>query len=105
MGGFITLIKTIPTIVSSFKESIGAVKEKGGDSRIRTERDLSLKVVLFGSIALVVLISLMSIIPGDSILNRALIGILIVVFGAFFVTVSSRIVGLIGNSNNPDLWG
>ncbi|MDP4148535.1 MAG: oligopeptide transporter, OPT family [Bacteroidota bacterium] len=101
MGGFITLIKTIPTIISSFKESIGGVREKGGDSRIRTERDLSMKVVLFGSIGLVVLISLLSIIPGDSILNRALIGILIVVFGAFFVTVSSRIVGLIGNSNNP----
>lgn len=101
MGGFITLVKTIPTIVSSFKESIGAVKEKGRDSRIRTERDLSIKVVLFGSIALVVLISLLNIIPGDSILNRALIGILIVVFGAFFVTVSSRIVGIIGNSNNP----
>jgi putative OPT family oligopeptide transporter len=101
MGGFITLIKTIPTIISSFKESISAVKEKGRDQRLRTERDLSIKVVLFGSIALVLLISLLSFIPGDSFFNRLLIGILIVIFGAFFVTVSSRIVGIIGSSNNP----
>lgn len=101
MGGFITLIKTIPTIIASFKESVGAVKEAGGDTRKRTERDLSMKVVLFGSIALVILISLLSFIPGDSILNRLLLGILVVVFGAFFVTVSSRIVGLIGTTNNP----
>lgn len=101
MGGFITLLKTIPTIISSFKESIGAVKEKGRESRIRTERDLSIKVVLFGSLALILLIGLLNFIPGDSFFNRLLIGVLIVVFGAFFVTVSSRIVGLIGNTNNP----
>jgi len=101
MGGFITLLKTIPTIISSFKDSLGSVKEKGGNSRLRTERDLSIKVVLFGSIALIFLIAMLTIIPGDSFFNRLLIGVLIVVFGAFFVTVSSRIVGLIGNSNNP----
>jgi putative OPT family oligopeptide transporter len=101
MGGFITLIKTIPTIVASFKDSIGSVKDKSGESRLRTERDLSLKVVLFGSIGLVLLIAMLTIIPGGSFFNRLLIGVLIVLFGAFFVTVSSRIVGLIGNSNNP----
>lgn len=101
MGGLITLIKTIPIIVSSFKESIGAVKEKGTDSRIRTERDLSLKVVLFGSIGLVLLIACLNIIPGDNFFSRLLIGVLILVFGAFFVTVASRIVGLIGSSNSP----
>ena len=101
MGGLITLIKTIPTIVSSFKESIGSVKEAGKDSRIRTERDLSLKVVLFGSLGLVVLIGCLNIIPGDSFFNRLLIGFLILIFGAFFVTVASRIVGLIGSSNSP----
>jgi len=48
MGGIITLIKTIPTIISSFKESVSAVKEKGAAaSRLRTERDLNIKVVLF----------------------------------------------------------
>src|SRR6266487_2291954 len=101
MGGFITLIKTIPTIVASFKESIGAVKEKGGSSRLRTERDLNIKVVLFGSMALVMLIALLPMIPGNNIFNKLIIGILIVVFGAFFVTVSSRIVGIIGTTNNP----
>jgi len=102
MGGFITLIKTIPTIISSFKESISSVKQRtGGDTRLRTERDLSIKVVLFGSIALIILIALIPFIPGNGILNRLFIGFLIVVFGAFFVTVSSRIVGLIGTTNNP----
>jgi len=101
MGGLITLIKTIPTIVSSFKESIGSVKEKGTDSRLRTEKDLSLKIVLFGSLALVLLIACLSIIPGDNFFSRLLIGVLILVFGAFFVTVASRIVGLIGSSNSP----
>ena len=102
MGGIITLIKTIPTIISSFKESVGAVKEKGtAGSRLRTERDLNIKVVLFGSIALVVLIALLPIIPGNNLFNKLIIGLLVVIFGAFFVTVSSRIVGLIGTTNNP----
>jgi OPT family oligopeptide transporter len=101
MGGLITLIKTIPTIIASFRESIGSVKEAGKDSRIRTDHDLSIKVVAFGSIALVLLIGCLSIIPGDSFFNRLLIGLLILVFGAFFVTVASRIVGIIGSSNSP----
>ena len=101
MGGLVTLIKTIPTIVSSFKESIGSVKEKGADGRVRTERDLSLKLVLFGSLGLILLIACLSIIPGDNFFSRLLIGVLILIFGAFFVTVASRIVGLIGSSNSP----
>ena len=101
MGGLITLIKTIPTIVASFRESIGSMKNAGSESRIRTERDLSLKVVGFGSLGLVILIGCLSIIPGDSFFQRLLIGVLILVFGAFFVTVASRIVGLIGSSNSP----
>jgi len=101
MGGLITLIKTIPTIISSFKESIGSVKGNGAESRLRTEQDLSLKVVLFGSIGLVILIGCLNIIPGDSFFSRLLIGLLILLFGAFFVTVASRIVGIIGSSNSP----
>ena len=102
-GGFITLIKTIPTIVSSFKESIGSMKEKNIEGVSRTERDLSFKVVIIGSVALILLVAFLpsSIIPGDNVLQKLLIGILIVVFGFFFVTVSSRIVGLVGTSNNP----
>ena len=100
-GGFITLIKTIPTIITSFKESIGSMKEKGGAAVSRTENDLSFKTVLIGSLALVLVITVMPMIPGDTIFNKFLIGILIIVFGFFFVTVSSRIVGVIGSSNNP----
>ncbi len=100
-GGFITLIKTIPTIISSFRESVTSMKEKGTTEVSRTENDLSFKTVILGSIALVVLMSVLPVIPGDTIMNKFLLGILIVVFGFFFVTVSSRIVGIIGSSNNP----
>ena len=100
-GGFITLIKTIPTIIGAFKSSIGNV---GKDTKVvtsRTEQDLDIKVVLFGSLALIFLMAVLPMIPGDSVFSKLLIGVLVVFFGAFFVTVSSRIVGLIGSSNNP----
>ncbi|UPK69879.1 OPT family oligopeptide transporter [Chitinophaga filiformis] len=106
-GGFITLIKTIPTIISSFKGSIGSLKKDdvSGEAATgkvpRTERDLNIKIVLFGSIALIVLMAFLPQLPGDSIGKKLLVGLLVVIFGAFFVTVSSRIVGLIGSSNNP----
>lgn len=101
-GGFITLIKTIPTIISSFKGSLGSLKETDKLGNVpRTEKDISMKVVIFGSLLLVILMGLLPQIPGDSIWNKLLIGLLVVIFGAFFVTVSSRIVGLIGSSNNP----
>ncbi|MGC1240612.1 MAG: OPT/YSL family transporter [Chryseosolibacter sp.] len=100
-GGFITLMKTIPTIVSSFRESMGSLKgtETGGVSR--TERDLSFKVVIVGSLVLVALIAILPNIPGEGFIQKLLIGVLIVIFGFFFVTVASRIVGLVGSSNSP----
>jgi OPT family oligopeptide transporter len=101
-GGFITLLKTIPTIISSFKGSIGSLKKgESAEAVKRTDRDLSMKVVGFGSLALVLLIAVLPQIPGEGVASKLLIGLLIVIFGAFFVTVSSRIVGLIGSSNNP----
>src|SRR5688500_17051278 len=107
-GGFITLIKTIPTIISSFKGSIGSLKKTGADGVAeekapRTERDLSIIVVGIGSLILVLCVALMpsTLIPGDNIGSKLLLGILVIIFGAFFVTVSSRIVGSIGSSNNP----
>ncbi|MGB3083135.1 MAG: oligopeptide transporter, OPT family, partial [Saprospiraceae bacterium] len=100
-GGFITLIKTIPTIISSFKDSLGSVKSEGDKSVLRTDRDLNIKVVLFGSLGLILLVALLPIIPGQGILSKLMVGVLVVIFGAFFVTVSSRIVGIIGSSNNP----
>jgi OPT family oligopeptide transporter len=101
-GGFITLMKTIPTIVSSFRDSFSSFPTKDGqEGKLRTENDLSIKTVIFGSLALVVLIALLPQIPGDSIGSKILIGLLVIVFGFFFVTVSSRIVGIIGSSSNP----
>lgn len=106
-GGFITLIKTIPTIISSFKGSIGSLKKDGAavssENVPRTERDLSIKVVAIGSIALLIIIALLpnTLIPGTSIGSKLLLGLLVIIFGAFFVTVASRIVGLIGSSNSP----
>lgn len=101
-GGFITLLKTLPTIIASFKESLGALNNRNkGEAVSRTENDLSLKIVLYGSLALIVLMSVLPMIPGESILSKWLIGVLVVFFGFFFVTVSSRIVGIIGSSNNP----
>lgn len=102
-GGFITLIRTIPTIVASFKSSLGSMNKNKEDKIIikRTDDDLSFKIVIMGSLGLIVLMALLPQIPGDSFFNKLLIGILVIVFGFFFVTVSSRIVGLIGTSSNP----
>ncbi len=101
-GGFITLLKTLPTIVSSFKGSLASLKDKTLAIKIeRTQNDLSFKTVIIGSLVLVILLAILPQIPGDSILNKLLIGILVIVFGFFFVTVSSRIVGIIGSSSNP----
>ncbi|XWW48173.1 OPT/YSL family transporter [Fibrella sp. USSR17] len=106
-GGFMTLLKTIPTIVSSFKASIGSgagsnaelANQPGGI--LRTDRELSGRFVVIGCIVLAVLMVLLPQIPGDTYLTKALIAILVLVFGFFFVTVASRIVGLIGSSSSP----
>jgi putative OPT family oligopeptide transporter len=100
-GGFITLLKTLPTIVSAFKGSLASLR--GGDaeaSTARTSRDLPIGAVIGGSLGLVVVLALLPFIPG-TFGGRILLGVLIVVFGFFFVTVASRIVGLIGTSSNP----
>jgi OPT family oligopeptide transporter len=100
-GGFITLMKTLPTIISSFKDSLASLKEKSEAGIARTDRDLSFKVVIIGSIILVALMTVLPGIPGDGFIQKLLIGILIIIFGFFFVTVASRIVGLVGSSNSP----
>ena len=102
-GGFITLFKTIPTIISSFRGSVSSLKKADGSTEevLRTDRDLSIKIVGFGSVALVILMALLPQVPGTGIGSKLLVSLLVVIFGAFFVTVSSRIVGLIGSSNNP----
>jgi OPT family oligopeptide transporter len=103
-GGIITLIKTIPTIAKSVKGSMASLRGGSGAENMnvsRTDKDLSLKIVGLGSLALIAIISVIPNLPGDGFMQKILIGILVVLFGALFVTVSSRIVGLIGSSNNP----
>ena len=103
-GGIITLMKTIPTIVKSIRSSVASIRSTSDGTAVvaeRTDRDLSLKIVGLGSLGLVALITILPQVPGDSFLQKLLIGVLVVLFGALFVTVSSRIVGLIGSSNNP----
>jgi putative OPT family oligopeptide transporter len=56
---------------------------------------------LIGSASLVLILALLPFVPGENFFSRLLLGVLVIIFGAFFVTVSSRIVGLIGSSNNP----
>ncbi len=100
-AGFITLLKTMPTIIASF---LGAFRSLIGGSTgavVRTERDLSILFVIVGSLALVVLMAILPGIPGDTAMNKLMIGVLVIVFGFFFVTVASRIVGIIGSSNSP----
>ncbi|ACG71496.1 oligopeptide transporter, OPT family [Anaeromyxobacter sp. K] len=101
-AGFITLLKTFPTIVSSLRDSIRSLGDKAGAASVsRTERDLSFVTVIVGSIALVVLLVALPQVPGDTVLNKLLTAVLIIAFGFIFVTVSSRIVGIIGSSSNP----
>ncbi|MBI3194492.1 MAG: OPT/YSL family transporter, partial [Ignavibacteriae bacterium] len=101
-GGFITLIKTFPTIVSSFKQSVASLKNKVAAASVsRTERDLSFMTVIIGCVALVLLLAILPGMPGESIMGKLLLGVLVIIFGFFFVTVSSRIVGIIGSSSNP----
>ncbi len=102
-GGLITLIKSIPTIISAFSDSFKDIKANRANKQNnvvteieRTSRDIPLTVVLGGSLLLVIFMVLIPSIP-----TNFLSAIMVVIFGFFFVTVSSRIVGLIGSSSNP----
>lgn len=97
-GGVMTLIKTLPTIVSAFRDSFKDLKNQknNAEAKTRTEKDMPLIWVVAGSLFLIVFMAVM---PGLPV--NWLSSVMIVVFGFFFVTVSSRIVGLIGSSSNP----
>lgn len=95
-GGIISLIKSLPLIVSTFKDSLKGLKGGTKAGSLRTGQDLDMRLVLGGSLVLILVIWLLPAIP------VSLIGaLLVVVFGFFFATVSSRMVGLVGSSNNP----
>lgn len=96
-GGIVSLIKSLPLIVRTFADAMKGLKGSGKQaSELRTEKDLKMSVVLIMLAILIVAIAVTPIIPID------VIGaIVIVIFGFFFATVSSRMVGLVGSSNNP----
>lgn len=94
-GGVISLIETFPTMVKTFKQAIAGFGKKS-DSSLRTQKDLSMPTVLIGVLALTVFIWLM-----PTIEVNLLGALIIIVFGFFFATVSSRMVGIVGSSNNP----
>ena len=95
-GGIISLIKSLPLIVRTFRDALKGMKGSMGGGTDRTSQDLNMKLILIGIAALTVLIWLVPTIP------VTLLGaIIIVIFGFFFATVSSRMVGLVGSSNNP----
>lgn len=95
-GGIISLIKSLPLIVTTFRDAIKSMKGTSASGKLRTEQDLSMKVIGIGVIVMILILWLLPQIP------VSLVGaIVIVVFGFFFATVSSRMVGLVGSSNNP----
>lgn len=101
-AGVMTLIKTLPTIVGAFRESVKSFGERGTVAGAkRTERDLGMGIVLIGSLAIVLILAVLPKFPHGPFPGSLLMSALIVVFGFFFVTVSSRIVGIIGTSSNP----
>lgn len=95
-GGIISLIKSLPLIVRTFGGAVKNMTGGKGDSSLRTARDINLKVVIGAIAVLTVLVWLVPAIP-ISFLGA----VIVVVFGFFFATVSSRMVGLVGSSNNP----
>jgi putative OPT family oligopeptide transporter len=97
-AGLITLGRTLPTIVSSAREGLKGFGAGAGAGQLRTERDIPIKVVLVGSLLLAIFLAVM---PGLPTQGNIFVSVLIVLFGFFFATVSSRITGLIGSSSNP----
>ncbi|MFQ5454152.1 MAG: OPT family oligopeptide transporter, partial [Candidatus Zixiibacteriota bacterium] len=97
LGGFVSLIKSFPVIISSFSKGFGEIIGKKTESdTLRTDRDLSMKWVLMGVVGIIIAIWLL---PGTEL---RLVGVLMaVLFGFFFVVVAARIVGIVGSSSSP----
>ncbi len=93
-GGIMSLIKSLPLIVKTFAKAMKGFGHEGGVSR--TEKSISLPIALGGALLVAVLLWLMPSVPVS-----LLAAIIIVIFGFFFATVSARMVGLVGSSNNP----
>ncbi|MBP3626446.1 MAG: oligopeptide transporter, OPT family [Clostridia bacterium] len=95
-GGIISLIKSLPLIIRTFRDAMKSMAGSGAVSSARTAQDISIKIVLIAIALLTLLVWLVPAIP------VSFIGaVIVVIFGFFFATVSSRMVGLVGSSNNP----
>lgn len=95
-GGIISLIKSLPLIVKTFAGALKSMKGTGVVSDERTAKDINMKFVLLAILVLTIVVWLVPTIP-VSLLGA----FIVVIFGFFFATVSSRMVGLVGSSNNP----
>ena len=95
-GGIISLIKSLPLIIKTFGGAMKSISDAGAVGTERTARDINIKIVIAAIIVLTLAVWLVPAIP-VSLLGA----VIIVVFGFFFATVSSRMVGLVGSSNNP----
>jgi putative OPT family oligopeptide transporter len=101
-AGVMTLVKTLPTIIGAFRESVKSLREgSGAAKKIRTDDDLGMGIVVVGSVVLALLIAILPGFPHGPFPGSLVMSLLVVVFGFFFVTVASRIVGIIGTSSNP----
>lgn len=94
-GGIISLIKTFPVILRTFTKAVRGIGVRRQDA-LRTSRELSMGAVLAGVLLIAVVIWLLPSVP-----VRLFGAMLVIIFGFFFATVSSRMVGLVGSSNNP----
>lgn len=95
-GGIISLIKSLPMIITTFVDAIKGLKNGGKTAGLRTDKDMDMRIILIGILVMTIVIWLLPQIP-----VTFLGAILIVVFGFFFGAVSSRMVGIVGSSNNP----
>lgn len=96
-GGIISLVKTFPLIIRTFKQAMASMSKKHAQQNtLRTQQDLPMPVLLVILAAIVVLIWIIPTFPVSPLGS-----LIIVIFGFFFASVSSRMVGLIGSSNNP----
>ncbi len=97
LGGFVSLIKSFPIIISSFRKGFGQLIGKQSNSDVpRTDKDVSMKWVMLGVLAVIIAIWIL---PGTEL--HFLGVILAVLFGFFFVVVAARIVGIVGSSSSP----
>ena len=102
-GGIITLIQSIPTMIQSFRigmKKIGTAREEAVD---KTDLDLGWRTIVLVAVGILVVLTVTPGVLGeiDSMAVRGIASVLIAIFAFFFVTVSARIVGLVGQTSNP----